>query len=39
MEPEVHIRSRQEDAGVVKSVIDEAVKEYKDLMSREVKFF
>ena len=35
----MHIRSRKEDEAVIKSVIDEAVKEYKELMQREVKFF
>lgn len=39
MEPDVSIRCKKEDVAVVKSVIDDAVKEYKELMKKEVKFF
>ena len=39
MEPEVSVRCKKEDVAVVKSVIDDAVKEYKELMKKEVKFF
>ena len=39
MEAEVAIRCRKEDEDLVKSVIDDAVKEYKALMLKEVKVF
>ena len=39
MEPEVYIRCKKEDEGVVQSVVDDAVNEYKALLKKEVKLF
>ena len=39
MEAEVAVRCRKEDEGMVKAVIEDAAKEYKVLMKKEVKFF
>lgn len=39
MEPEVNVRCKKSDYDVVKTVVDQAVDEYKKLMKKEVLAF
>jgi V-type H+-transporting ATPase subunit E len=38
MEPEVFIRCRESDADLVESVVDLAVKDYQEIMAKEVSY-